>query len=129
LTSTLGFITAVGAVAGHDVLKAGFTNQTLQSIGGNDTLIGSGASGDTFLGTAAGFAGDTIQGFAGTDVIDFSDIAFATIKPIAYTAATGKLVVSDATHSATVTMSGAYTLASFSAPQTDGHSGTLLKFV
>jgi hypothetical protein len=129
LSSTLGFITAIGAVAGHDVLKAGFANQTLQSIGGNDMLIGSGAFGDTFLGTAAGFAGDTIQGFGGTDVIDFSDIAFATIKPIAYSAATGKLVVSDATHSATVTMSGAYTLASLSAPQTDGHSGTLLKFV
>jgi hypothetical protein len=129
LSSSLGFITAIGAVAGHDMLTAGFTNQTLQSIGGNDRLMGSGAFGDTFLGTAAGFAGDTIQGFGGTDVIDFSDIAFATIKPIAYSAATGQLVVSDATHSATVTMSGAYTLASFSAPQTDGHSGTLLKFV
>jgi hypothetical protein len=129
LSSSLGFITAIGAVAGHDVLKAGFTNQTLQSIGGNDTLIGSGAFGDTFLGTAAGFAGDTIQGFGGTDVIDFSDVAFATLKPIVYSAATGKLVVSDATHSATVTMSGAYTSASFSAPQTDGHSGTLVKFV
>jgi len=36
--------------------------------------VGSSAYGDTFAGTAAGFAGDVIKAFGGSDVIDFTDI-------------------------------------------------------
>jgi hypothetical protein len=40
--------------------------------------------------------GNTIRGFDGSDVIDVPDVAFATIKPLSYIVAIGKLVVSDA---------------------------------
>jgi hypothetical protein len=126
---SLGFITAIGSATGGETMTAGGANQTLQSVGGRDTLVGSSSFGDTFLGSASGFLGDTIKSFGGSDVIDFSDIAFATVKPLSYTASTGKLVVTDATHAATLTFSGSYTAASFSAPANDGHGGTLIRFV
>jgi hypothetical protein len=126
---SLGSITAIGSTTGGETMTAGGANQKLQSVGGHDTLVGSSSFGDTFLGNATGFLGDTTKGFGGSDVIDFTDIAFATVKPLSYTASTGKLVVTDAAHSATLTFSGSYTSASFSAPANDGHGGTLIKFV
>ncbi len=125
----LGFITAVGAASGGDTLTAGGANQTLQSIGGNDTLVGSAAFGDTFLGTSAGLAGDTIKGFGGSDAIDISDMMSGSTQPYVFNPATGALTVTDGTHSVTLTMSGSYTAGSFAAPASDGHGGTLIRFV
>jgi hypothetical protein len=125
---SLGFITAVGSTTGGETITAGGSNQTLQSIAGNETLVGSSGFGDTFLGKAAGFAGDVIKNFGGSDLIDITDIAVATLKPLSFSAATDKLVLSDATHSATLTFTGSYTAASFSTAS-DGHGGTLVKWV
>lgn len=127
---TLGFITAIGAAAGGDTLIAGGANQTLESTGGNDTLVGSSKFGDTFLGSSAGLAGDTIKGFGGSDVIDISDMVSGSVKPYVFNTATGVLTVTDGTHSVTLTMmGGSYTAGSFAAPVSDGHWGTLIKFV
>jgi hypothetical protein len=127
---TASFITAEGAIKGGDTITAGAANQTLESIGGKDTLIGASGFGDTFLGTAAGFSGDVIKGFGGSDGIDFTDLIYATLKPLAYAGNTtsGKLTVTDGTHSGSLTLSGSYTLASFT-PISDGHGGTLIQFV
>jgi hypothetical protein len=38
--------------------RSGGANQTLQTIGGNETLLGSTSFGDIFLGKAAGLVGD-----------------------------------------------------------------------
>jgi autotransporter passenger strand-loop-strand repeat protein len=127
---TASFITAEGAAKGGDTLTAGAANQTLESLGGKDTLVGFTGFGDTFLGTAAGFTGDIIKNFGGSDGIDFSDLLFATLKPLAYAGNTtaGKLTVTDGTHSGSVTLDGSYTTASFT-PISDGHGGTLIQFV
>jgi hypothetical protein len=125
---SLGFIKAIGSSAGGETITAGGANQTLQSIGGNETLVGASVFGDTFLGTSSGFAGDVIKNFGGSDVIDITDIKFATLKPLSFTSATDQLKVSDATHSATLTFAGSYALASFTTA-TDGNGGTLIKWV
>jgi hypothetical protein len=54
----------------------------------------------------------------------------ATFKSLAYTgtATSGKLVVTDGTHSGSVTLSGSYTTASF-VMGTDAHGGTLISFI
>ena len=124
------FITAEGAASGGDTITAGGANQILESIGGNDTLVGSSSFSDTFMGTAAGFSGDIIQAFGGSDAIDFTDILYGTFKSLGYTGGTtsGTLVAADSTHSATVTLDGSYTSASFT-PLSDGHGGTLIHFV
>jgi hypothetical protein len=126
---SLGFITAEGSTAGGETITARGANQTLQTIGGNDTLVGSASFGDSFLGKGAGFAGDVIKNFGGSDTIDLTDIVFATLKPLSFTSTTDKLAASDATHSATLTFTGgSYTSASF-AVVSDGHGGTLIKRV
>jgi hypothetical protein len=126
---TAAFITVIGAAAGKDTLTAGAADQTLESRGGTDTLVGAASFGDTFLGTAAGFAGDVIKNLGGSDVIDFTDIMAASFKSLAYTgtAASGKLVVTDGTGSGAVTLAGDYTKASF-VVGIDAHGGTLISF-
>ena len=123
------FITAEGAAAGHDTITAGGVSQTLESLGGTDSLIGAASYGDTFLGTSTGFAGDAIRTFGGSDTIDITNILYSTLKPLTYTGTgtSGKLGVSDGTHSVALTMVGSYTVSSFVA-STDGHNGTLISF-
>ena len=127
---TASFITAEGATAGHDTITAGAANQTMESLGGNDLLTGASTYGDTFLGTSAGFVGDTIRTFGGSDTIDITDMLYSALKPLTYSGngSSGKLGVTDGTHTVSLTMGGSYTLASF-APSTDGHGGTLISFV
>jgi serralysin len=125
----LGFITAIGAASGGDTITAGGANQTLESLGGNDTLTGSSKFGDTFLGTSAGLAGDTITGFGGSDAIDITDMVSSSVQPYVFNTAKDQLTVTDGTHSVTLTFAGSYTAGSFAAPVSDGHTGTLIKFV
>jgi Ca2+-binding RTX toxin-like protein len=125
----LGFITAIGAALGNDTITAGGTNQTLESIGGNDTLVGSSKFGDTFLGTSAGLSGDTIKDFGGTDAIDISDMVSSSVQPYVFNSAQDQLTVTDGTHAVTLTFTGSYSAGSFAAPVSDGRAGTLIKFV
>ena len=94
------------------------------------TAVGSPAFGDSFINTAAGFAGDTIKAFGGSDTIDITDLVFKTFKTLAYTGATGSgtLVATDGTHSAAMKMTGSYIVADFT-HAADGHGGTLIGFV
>ena len=127
---TLGFITVTGAAAGGDTIRAGGANQTLVSTGGNDTLVGSAKFGDTFEGSSAGLAGDVIKGFGGSDVIDITDMIAGSVQPLAFNAVTGVLTVADGTHSVSLTFAGgSYTDGSFATPVSDGHGGTLIRFV
>jgi len=63
----------------------------LQSLGGNDTLIGASAFGGTFTGTSTGLAGDVIKNFGGGDVIVITNFAFNALTPpiLAFNMATG----------------------------------------
>jgi hypothetical protein len=124
--SKMGFISAVGEVSGNTIM-AGAANQTLGGLGGGDALVGFSGFGDTFLGTSAGLAGDTITGFGGSDVIDITDMTSASVQPYVFNA--GSLTVTDGTHRVTLSFGSGYTVSSFAAPVSDGHTGTLIKFV
>jgi hypothetical protein len=121
----LSFITVVGAATGHNTITAGGQNQTLKSLGGNDTLIGSSNFGDTFLGTTSGLRNDTIRNFGGSDLIDITDLSFASVKPPSFNASSGSLQIGDGIRSVQLSMAGTYTSGSF-ALATDGHGGTLI---
>ena len=123
--NAMTFITATGAITGHDTIFAGAQHQTLKSIGGHDILVGYTGFGDTFLGTAAGLAGDSIVNFGGNDTIDISDLKFSTIKPVSYSPNTGYLTVNDATHGVTVAIGGGYKSTDFTV-SSDGHNGTVI---
>ena len=123
----MSFITASGSSAGHDAITAGGSNQTLESIGGNDILTGSSSFGDTFAGTCAGLSGDTILGFGGSDVLDISDLAFSSLKPLNFgQSGSNILSLADTTHGVTLSLIGSYTSGSFAAVN-DGHGGTLIR--
>ncbi len=125
---SLGFIKAVGSTAGGETITAGAANQTLQTIGGNKTLVGSASFGDIFLGKVAGFAGDLIKNFGTGDLVDLTDIAFGTLKPLSFSGTTNTtLTATDATHSGTVTFAGSFATTKFSTAN-DGNGGTLIKW-
>ena len=130
---TLSFITAIGAAGATSMISAGGANQTLESIGGHDTLVGASSYRDIFLGSSAGINGDIIQKFGGlgslADKIDLTDMT--TTGSLAYSGSTtqGVLSVSDGVHSAQITMIGNYTTANFSGLTTDGHGGSFITFV
>jgi hypothetical protein len=127
--SKLGFITAVGEVAGNTITAAA-ANQTLGGVAGHDTLVGYAKFGDTFMGTAAGLNGDKIKGFGGSDLIDLTNVTFKTAHlNWSGTTTSGTLSVTDGTHTATITLSAGsgFTQSAFSLVS-DLHSGTEVKF-
>lgn len=90
--------------AGYDVLTATAPNQVLTGLGGNDLLSAAGLRGVAFLDTSGNLNGGTVTAFAGSDLIDLTDVAPATAS-FAYTPSVsgiGTLAVSDGTHSATM---------------------------
>jgi uncharacterized repeat protein (TIGR03803 family) len=128
--SKLGFITAVGQVGGNTIVAAA-ANQTLGGLAGGDTLVGYSGFGDTFQGTAAGLNGDTIKGFGGSDLIDLTNIAFASATlSWSGTGTSGTLSVTDGSHAAGVTLSAGsgFAKSAFSLIS-DLHGGTEVKFV
>ena len=70
----------------------------------------------------ASFSG-TVAGMTGQDTIDFADIDPTKVQPPSYDPASGKLHVTDGTHSADIALIGNY-MASMFAAQSDGHGGT-----
>ncbi len=126
LNKTIGVV-AVGS-SGADTITAAGQGQTLSGGAGIDTLIASVFHGDLFKDLTANFNGDTIKGFGTAngllDKIDFTDLKFATKSGKFLN---GKLSVTDGTHSASITMPGALTLANFTTTA-DGTGGTLLTF-
>jgi Ca2+-binding RTX toxin-like protein len=123
--SKAAFVTALGS-NGNDTIAAGAAGQVLTGGAGADTLTGFSGFGDTFSDTSAGLNGDLLKLFGGSDKIDLTDMAFASLKPLAFAA--GVLTVADGTHTAKIDFTGSYTLANFHAA-TDTHTGTLISFV
>jgi hypothetical protein len=124
--STMGFITAVGEVAGNSI-TAEVAGQTLEGLGKGDTLTGCSGFGDTFEGLAAGLNGDIIKGFGGTDVIDVTNLATSATLGYSGNAGQGVLTFNDGSHSGSITMVGDYTLSNFHIA-TDHHSGSFITY-
>ena len=126
--NSMQFITAIGQVAGN-TLTAGASGQILGGTAGGDTLIGYTGFGTIFKGTSAGLSGDTIQNWGGTDSVDLTDMAFASLKALTYTAGTGNgvLTVKDGTHTDKLTFTGTFALHNFTAVS-DGGTGTLINW-
>ncbi len=86
--------------------------------------------GDTFQGTAAGLNGDTITGFGGNDLIDLTNVAFASASlGWSGTGTSGTFSVTDGSHAATVTLSAGsgFAKSAFSLVS-DLHSGTEVRW-
>jgi Ca2+-binding RTX toxin-like protein len=124
--SKMSFISAVGS-HGADTITALASGQTLTGGAGADTLVGYNGFGDKFTDTAAGFNGDLIKMFGGTDQIDISDLAFCASTKLTYAGNTtqGTLALTDGIHSASITMAGSFVAAHFNLT-TDLHGGTLV---
>ena len=124
--SQMSFITAIGST-GNDTIVAQAANQTLTGGDGADTLIGAAATEDTFLDSAAGLNGDTIEGFAGSDVIDITDLAPGAGLSLNYTqsGSVGTLVVSEGGQSSTMILPGSFTQGDFTT-RSDGSEGVLI---
>ncbi|MCX7384159.1 MAG: hypothetical protein NT133_22685 [Alphaproteobacteria bacterium] len=124
----MAFVSAIGQVQGNTII-AGAAGQTLGGIAGKDTLIGFPGFGNTFLGTAVGLNNDTIGNFGGSDIIDITNMNFATLQPLAYAAGVGKgvLTISDGTRTDKITLTGSYTVANFLAAA-DGAGGTAINW-
>jgi hypothetical protein len=126
--SRMAFVTTIGS-AGADTIIALAAGQTLSGGLGVDTLTGASVYGDTFKDTTAGLNGDTIKLFGGSDVVDITDLAFASARALTYagTTSTGKLTATDGTHTAAINFTGNYSVAHF-ATANDGNGGTLISF-
>jgi hypothetical protein len=126
--SQMSFITAVGST-GNDTITAMAQGQTLTGGGGTDTLNGFSGFGDVFSDTSAHLNTTTIGNFGGSDLTDLTDMNHNTIQPLAYNTSTETLTVTDGTHTANIKFVGSYTLNDFQIDGSDGHTGSLIKFV
>jgi hypothetical protein len=126
--SKMSFITAVGS-AGNDTITALAQGQTLTGNGGKDTLNGFSGFGDLFSDTSAHLNTTTIGNFGGSDLIDLTDMNPNSIHPLTYNTSTETLTATDGTHTANIKFIGSYTLSNFQIGGSDGHTGSLIKFV
>lgn len=118
-------MTAIGT-SGADTLIAMARGQTLTGGGGADTLVGFKSGSDLFQDTTADLNGVTIKNFAAKgDKIDLTDLDAQTATVSWSQGATsGVLTVSDGINTAQVTLLGQFAAAGFSAPVSDGATGT-----
>jgi choice-of-anchor C domain-containing protein len=93
-----------------------------------ETLIGSSSFGDTFQGTSANLNGDLIKLFSGNDVIDVTDLNFASAT-LSYsgTQAAGTLSLTDGLHNASIGLSGDFNQSAFHLAS-DLHGGTNISY-
>lgn len=126
--NAIGFIHAIGS-KDADTITAGGKDQILTGGKGIDTLVGFSGGSDTFLDTASGLKGDTIQGFIKSDVVDITDLGFAGAKlMVAANGANTDITVTSGSGliTTTFTMTGGFKAADF-VLSSDGAAGTLLK--
>jgi hypothetical protein len=124
---TLGFISVTGST-GNDVLTAGAANQTLIGGGGANTLNGATGGGDVFEDTSAHFSADTVVNWTTGDMLDLTDMSPTGSLSYSGNSTSGKLTVSDGSHSATITFKGNFTTSNFSTLVTDTHGGSLVTY-
>jgi fibronectin-binding autotransporter adhesin len=120
------FVTAIGS-AGSDTIVAGTSGQTLTGGGSGDLLIGSSAFGDTFADTSSGISGDTISNFGGSDLIDVTDLNFASLASPTVTSNGGTTTVA-LSNSVSITVLGTFLRANFQLGS-DGHGGTQISYL
>jgi hypothetical protein len=114
----------IQGTAGADFLSATANGQTIAGSGGGGILNGATYTGLDFKDLTAGLNGSTIENFAASDVIDFTDLTFAKATE---TYSAGVLKVSDGTHAASLGLSFGVTPASGSFHiASDGSTGTKL---
>jgi hypothetical protein len=120
-TVTAATLLVQGAAANGPVtIAAGQTVEISSPYSGAVTFAAD--TGTLRLDDPASFAG-TVAGMTGNDAIDFANIDPAKVQPPSYDSASGKLHVTDGTHSADVALIGNY-MASVFVPGSDGHGGT-----
>jgi hypothetical protein len=124
---TLGFITVTGST-GNDALTAGAANQTLIGNGGSNTLTGYIGGGDVFQDTSAHFSTDTVVNWTAGDMLDLTDMSPTGSLSYSGNGTSGKLTVSDGTHTATITFKGNFASHNFGTLTTDGHGGALIGY-
>ena len=121
-------LTIVGS-AGADNITAGGAGQVLTGGAGANTLTGSSAGSDIFRDTAADLNGDTIANLLASDVIDFTDLAAATISKVTVGATSTVLTLTSGTTSSKITLSGVFQGNFAVGADTTGGGGTDLTFV
>ena len=107
------------------VIGAGATVELASAYLG--TISFAGATGTLIIDQASKFGGTISGQLAIGDVIDLADISGGADATIAYSGAnsSGTLTVSDGTHTASIALTGNYSLANFTA-SSDGHGGTIV---
>ena len=123
--SQQGFLTVDGGNGG-DRIYAEAAGQTL--IGGTgDFLMGSSAEGDVFQGTAAALDLNEIGNFAGTDVIDVTDLAPGSGLVLDYVQKSdkGTLTLSEGKVTTHIVLEGSFTQGQFTT-SSDGAGGVLV---
>ncbi len=130
---TASFITALGST-GADTITAGGANQVLTGKAGADTLVGGTNLATIFRDVSTGLNGDLIKNFAGASLVDVTDLAFGSLKPISVTqtgsgaSTVSTLISATARMSAAIGFSGSFAKTDFSA-SADGHGGTQIALV
>lgn len=127
----------ITGTGGSDILTATANNQILTGGGGNDVLNGGTFTGIDFKDTSTDLNGSTIVALSMSDTIDLTDMK-PTAAVVTFNAATigaagatvpGTLMVTDGTHTATVTLAGTASLPPGTwTVGTDGSGGSLLKY-
>jgi hypothetical protein len=112
-----------GGAAQTLVVPAGGTVELTTPFSGVVSFAGS--TGTLEIDNAASFTGKIAGQLAIGDVIDFANVTAGANAKISYSGnnSPGTLTVSDGTHTASVALSGNYSLANFTA-SSDGHGGT-----
>jgi len=120
----------ITGTAGNDTLVATANNQILTGLGGSDVLSAAGFTGIDFKDSSADLNGGTITAFGTTDLIDLTDMNPASAT-VSYTPGSpaATLVVTDGSHSATISLALATALApGFFTTATDGAGGTDVRY-
>ena len=124
-------LTVVDQGHGTDTISAGGSGQTLSGGHGTATFNAFAGGGTVFKNLAAVFNGDTIGGFAGVgNAINFTDIdhgavgfGFTFTENQGNTA--GTLTVTDGTHTAALTLNGAFLANQFQAALLGSHGTSI----
>ena len=125
--------------AGHDVHGGATVSFTPQKVGTGSTpvlipvsqpsmLFWASPAGDVFQGASADLVGARIANWSATDSLDITDLAPAHAKLAAtQTGGLDTLVLSDGSHTATVSLTGTFSASGFHLAS-DTHGGTLLTY-
>ncbi len=125
--------------AGHDVHGGATVSYTPQKVGTGSTvllvpvsqpgmLFWASPAGDVFEGPSADLAGARIANWSAADSLDITDLAPAHAKLVAtQTGGLDTLVLSDGSHTATVSLTGTFSASGFHLAS-DTHGGTMLTY-